>query len=553
MGTGSVPPPPPSGGSAPAASGPAPVPLGEGALQQLPERLQSVQRPVVLSGTVTGNTPEGLTRVRTQLGEVVLKMPTPLPADRPVTLQIPAGNPPGRAALYTTAPTPAQPAAPPPPLPAGAPPSVVLTLMNALMPTAAVPSTLLPGSVVPALVVAAAPRPPGQPGTGAAAAAAAAPTSGTPAGSPTAPGQTATPAPTPAAPSPSAGQPGAPVQMGGDAAHPGAPSAAAPAPAPPTAPAPVLSQGATVALKILGFTPPGAPPAPAAAPPSGAAAPLLHGTVAGATAQGQPILATPQGMLVLTAQGPLAPGTQVSAELAERAPTAATAVLPDGDPAAREGAALRQVMAALAAIDPELARTLSNSILPQPNRKLGAALTFLLSAVRGGDARGWLGQEAVSALERHGLSPLLKRLEEEFQGWQRQAADPLPGDWRPYPIPMYDGHLLHMLHLHLRHTHGEGGGQDGEGETRGSRFLLDIEMSRFGPLQLDGLVRPQRFDLILRSHAPLPTELRDELVGVFADSVSAVGYAGVLSFQPNARGWVTLARRNASAGLGVTA
>ncbi|HYG87603.1 MAG TPA: hypothetical protein VD978_15195 [Azospirillum sp.] len=657
--------PPPAPGTVPAAPSAAPVPLGEAVLQQVPERLQDLLRAIVLTGTVAGETPDGLVRVRTQMGDVLLKVLVPLPLDKAVTLQIAPGQPPERAILFANTP-PANQAAPsqPPPLtgaqPGAAPPSVVLTLPStptALPPAAptlsALPPGLLPGSIVPALVLAAAPKPvsPSQstatsatspapaprPDTtpGDAPAGAAPPPPAGPAGNaapnvPVRPGGNAalphggpppppetprvkpgaapgtTPETTPAtppgtasaAPEGTARQPPAtpagnatpsvPARLGGDPAPPRGgppppaetppekPSAmpgAAPGtisdampdapPAPPQAAStpgrlPVLAQGSTVALKIVAVTLPGTDAAKAPdmppAEPDGSDSAVVHGTVAGATPQGQPILATRHGMLVLTTQGTLPPGTRVTAALSDPAAALHVPVPPDGAPTGgKDWPTLHQTMAAIAAANPELARTLADTVLPQPNRKLAAALTFLLSAMRGGDVRGWLGEEAVSTLERTGQTGLLKRLEEEFRGTQRQAAEPMQGDWRPFTVPMFDGPAPHPIHVHIRPVRGDEERADAaEHDGRGSRFLIDLELSRFGPLQLDGLVRPRRFDLILRSHAPLPPELRAELTDVFADSVSTVGYAGTLSFQTGARTWVKLTRAG-RAGLGVTA
>lgn len=655
-GAGSIPPPPPTAAPAAAAApSVATVLLGEGVVAKLPERLQDLPRTVMLTGTVAGPTPEGLTRIRTQLGDVLLDLAATLSADKPVTLQIAAGQPPGRAMVFANAPpatgqAAGQAKAAPPQPPAGAPPAVLLTLPTAApaLPAAAVP-LLLPGSVLPALVLAAA-KPATPPGPGAPPATTTAPAPATP--SPAAP---ATTAPVPAATAqPAATQPAAtpapagppldaPVQLGGDAAHPGAspplpggakpkanpdptappkaprPSAsqspppatpqaapapqatpkttpqttpqarpqtipqpaspiapqattdAAPQPQPvpaptlpilPAKPLPVLVQGATVALKIISVAQPGTTaPIPLEAPLTGPTpvdgeGPLLHGTVAGATPQGQPILATRQGMLVLTTQGPLPPGTRVTVALTDpvRAQHAAAAPAPSS-PATdtKDWPALRQVMAALAAADPELARTLTNTIVPQPNKKLGAALTFLLSAMRGGDARGWLGEEAVATLERTGQTALFKQLEEELRAPPRPSGEAPAADWKPFAVPMMDGQALQAVQVYIRRVDGEeDGGAAGEREARGSRFVIDLELSRFGPLQLDGLVRPQRFDLILRSHTPLPAELHAELTGVFADSLGTVGFTGTLSFQTGARTWVKLTRAG-RAGLGVTA
>ncbi len=520
--------PPFNPGPVPTASGGARVLLGEATLQQLPERLQNLPRGALLTGTIVGELPGGAVCVRTQMGDILLKTAAPLPTDKAVTLQIAAGQPPGRAILFASTPPSGLAVSTP-----DASPSVVVTNTAATAIPSAATSNLQPGSVVPALVLASTtPKPP-----------------------PTAVG---TPSPQPSSPG-VAGGGSSPPQPGGAMApsdgHP-APSQTAPAPLgadahPTPGNPPVLTQGSTVALKIITVTLPGDE---AAVMPGMSDEPaVLHGAVAGATPRGQPILATRQGMLVLTTLDALPLGAQVTATLSN--PEEALHALTPADNApldAKDWPALRQIMAAIAATDPELAHTLANTILPRPNRKLGAALTFLLSAMRGGDARGWLGEEAVSVLERNGRSGLLKQLEEKFRDAQRQSAEPMPGDWRPFTVPLFEGQTPHPIDLYIHAFQGDEGNGGAEGERSGNRFLIDLELSHFGPLQLDGLVQSRRFDLILRTHAPLPAELRNELTGAFADSVSAVGYAGCLSFQTGERIWVKLARASQT-GHGVTA
>ncbi|QCO11701.1 hypothetical protein D9623_19955 [Azospirillum brasilense] len=654
--------------------------VAEGTVKALPERLQDIARPVVLTGTVVGTTPEGLARVRTQAGEVLVQTPTPLPADKPVTLQItpaqvlleqaqaastdPAAASPALSlaakVLVLTQGTPSTAAPGVPTLPtAGGPtpaipgqtgatstqgsapqgsatPVVILPSPASTTPTVGPAGQplplLLPGTIVPALVIAAAPKPPAPPG--AASALPGQPTA-IPAPAPSLPvtdggsGQAPTPtqadqpnttpvppqAPsTPSGPSPLPGKPmlDTTVELGGDAAHPGGDlPEPAPTKPPPAKPAgePVLTQGGTVALKILTVTPPpdqpqavppddgspppdgqsagnpprkdGAPPQPAfqspAAPqpapasPRGTATPtaaptmpgadpgsspatpetpdglVLRGTVAGSTSQGQPILATPQGMLALNVQASLPQGSAVTAVLTDPAKALQTAPPPlatePGPLSERDWPAMRQLLSALAGVDRSAAQTLIGTVMPQPNRKLGAAMSFFLSAIRGGDARGWLGEDAASALEKSGQGSLLSQLEREFRSLQQQAGDPLPGDWRPYTLPMMDANGLLPIKLHIHPINSEEDGKTGrKGGDKGSRFLLDLDLSRLGPMQLDGLVQPNRFDLILRSHTPLEPEIRLDLIQIFADSIRAVGYIGGLSFQSGAKCWVKLTR-----------
>ncbi|CAO3357502.1 hypothetical protein [Azospirillum melinis] len=599
---------------------------------QLPERLPEVTRPVVLTGTVAGQTPEGLTRVRTAAGELLLDSAVELPPDKPVTVQLtpgntaPTGSPatalPGKPTaliLLQSLASPATPqsagqaggATPTPPAGSGATPAVLLpTPTQTAVPTNLPP--LLPGTVVPALVLAGgsgaklptAAAPPAQPAPAAPAPAATAgsakpeaPAAGTPAAATAGPST-----PAPAMMGGGGATFGTPVQLGGNAAHPGAETPTAPTPpgssasgsTPPGDAAgnpepPDLPRGATVALKILTVTPPPQQPGNPGAgnpeangrnqqagsqsgqQPGGQAAalptpqadepalppdtPILRGTVAGSTPQGQPILATRQGMLALNVPASLPQGATVTAALADlaRATQAAAPTLP-GPPGPLDGRdwpAMRQLMATLAAADPAAAKAML-ATMPQPNRKLTAALGFFLSAMRGGDAQGWLGDDAASALDKAGRRDLLERLEKDFDGLRREAAEPLPGDWRSYTIPLMDanGPKPIRLHVHPLQEDEESGGA--ERSKPGSRFVIDLDLSRFGPMQLDGLVRPNHFDLILRSHAALPPELRVELIQIFADSVRAVGYTGGLSFQSGARSWVKLTRAG-QAGLGVSA
>ena len=44
-------------------------------------------------------------------------------------------------------------------------------------------------------------------------------------------------------------------------------------------------------------------------------------------------------------------------------------------------------------------------------------------------------------------------------------------------------------------------GDNGDQEDSGHRFVIDVTMSRLGPIQLDGLVRVDDIRLVVRSRA----------------------------------------------------
>ena len=694
-------------GAAASVATPPPQPAGEATLEKLPEKLKNLIRTIVLSGTVVEQTTDGGVKVRTQAGDVSLKTPVPLLPDRPVSLQIPPGNPPLKALVFMLGPPAAQ-APPPPPAqvpqhaaqqvpqhaapapsatPPAASPAVSLQVPKAPPPPAAAgvnqppvanaaPPAQAPapqvrvGTVIPAMVVSSSPPPlpppvpaaaPTLPAAPPAPAWTTAPSAPPPLPTPAVPAQAvqrqaipAMPAPALGAPAPALGAPApalgapapvqgtpAPVQGTPAPATPGAPQAPAPAgsaaaqtpsanppvpqappsgtapgpvqqapapgrpvhpgppqaspqpavtmsppvppgsspapqatspalpqaPPPPTPegfrqpaqplPMPLLKTGTPVEVRVIALPPqpqpasPGATPAPATTPPpvqpplpQGGAATLpaaLPATVAGTTNTGQPILTTDRGVLVLNTRVPLPPGTQVAVSLPAPPPAAEQ---PFDALRGRDWPALQDALDVLARTDPAGARTLANAILPQVNPRLAATLLAFAGHVKKGDARSWLGEPAAQALESLGRRELVEKLGEDFKQLAQQASEPLPGDWRAYSIPFSDGTELSRINLYVRHPDAEEVDEDGENaagsSARANRFLIDLTLSRLGELQLDGLVRPGRFDLILRTHLPLPPEMRREIGRIFHDSVEALGMTGGVSFQAGTQGWVAI-------------
>lgn len=645
---GVTPPPPPaaagtSGQAAATTAAATARSLGEVVLEQVPARLAELGRTVVLTGTPDGRTPEGALRLRTQMGEILLRPAEAFAPDKPVTLQIPAASPPGtlpaRAFAFTAAATP--PAAAPPAAPAMAGPAPAPSGPTAIL----LPGTVLPATIVAAGPAAPAPVPPPGPGieaspmplASAREAVSSLPQTAAPRGVPAStataaygairgnPAAGGPPAPTgrpalvvPASLAPAAGSPAsialpaspsfpaqgpavpsapgtAPAQatrqgMAGQAVAPdispagqvpperggtvtlqsrpaaGPPPAAASAPAaetsarqasppPPAAgtpafPAAGLRPGTAVILHVLSLPAGGGQPAPAVPPAAGPtppppstpmpAGPSLGGVVTGMSASSggapQAVLSTAQGAVLVQPGTPLAIGTRVALTLAPAAP-------PPFDPLNGTGwPNLQRTLDALAQIDAGGARALLMQILPQAGPRLAAAIAHFTNTVgKGAEARRWVGEPAARLLEAEGRDDLLSALDGDFKTMGRQAAEPMQGDWRIWSLPFSNGQEISRIRLFVRKAddeeEAEGSGRPG---GRARRFVLDLELSRLGPIQLDGLVRDKRFDLILRMRDPFPDDMRREIQGIFTRTLAALGLNGDASFQPGGRGWVTI-------------
>ncbi|MGP1394725.1 MAG: hypothetical protein ACTS3R_04380 [Inquilinaceae bacterium] len=482
------------------------------------QRLAALPRAIVITGTVLAQSADGTARLRTQFGEVGVRLPVLLVPDRPVTIQVPAQSAPSSTAAIRlpldvravlppgtvlTPEAPSQPAvatrttpqAPPAPL-RGAPPS----------PASGGPPGAAPPPA-PALAAATAPLP--GPGSGLASVVA-----GQPAAPSVAPAATAAPS--------SPGGPTAPAQGGGAPTAPSlAPAAAGPVAAARTVP------------------PPAVPASPAA--PTAPASPAVKGIPSAGAPPGPPAPAAGSGPVsVLAREVATAMAGAAERGLAVARPIPAPLPPLDAGPSALP--ALREVLTTLAAMDSALSRHLTQSVLPQPGPQMSPGVLFFLSAVRGGDLRTWLGDRASRLLETAGKGDLIARAGAELGQTGRAGPEPMAGEWRSHTVPvLHDGRLTPM-HIHIQRSIDGRGQTPGQSRDAEQRFVLDLDLSRLGAVQVDGRLRRTRFDLILRSQRALPPEMRSEVSSLFGSVCEASGLTGHLACQAGGHDWMRLRR-----------
>jgi hypothetical protein len=261
-----------------------------------------------------------------------------------------------------------------------------------------------------------------------------------------------------------------------------------------------------------------------AASPGATSAADMTGTIA-AGGGSETVVDTPIGILALDRRLALPAGTQLGLQqLASTPPDQ-----PSETPLAQRAGwpALDQALSVLDRAAPELAARLRTDLSPVSGQQLAGTLLFLMGALNAG---AWPGAKAGSALDSAGRRDLRSKLDGDVAEL-RQLADPKSGDWRVFVLPMLDGATVSPVRLYLRRFAGNAVAP----ADQGTRFVLDIDMSRLGAVQLDGLVRNQRFDLVMRSHRPITAEMRQDISEVFQNSVSAAGLAGDVVFTTASR------------------
>ncbi len=290
----------------------------------------------------------------------------------------------------------------------------------------------------------------------------------------------------------------------------------------------------------------GLPPGLASLP----AGTLLSGTVVGRAGAGQLLLRTVAGLALIDTTLKLARGTVVKLRVRGGAAPVpahgATPYLTIESVAGQSGLAgppqpglsfglaseLNEALAELRKIDPGLADAVVRRASAVPGDKLASAVLFFMAALKRGDFTGWFGDAAAKALEGRGHADLLTRLRQHFGQPTRLAEQPASGEWQALFVPLHDGETVRQLRFFFRRRRNGAGDGSGDGDDdRESRFVVEIESSRLGGLQLDGLVGADRFDLVLRSHKPLPDVARRDISEIFTGGLAITGQAGKIAFQ----------------------
>jgi hypothetical protein len=565
-------------------AGPAPNVL-TAVIPDPPRQLAQLDNGTIIKGTVQGRDPDGLLVVVTDKGALKLSTPANIPSGTQVTLEVrsagdrlqvlvlaienqptsgASGQGPraGAAPAPTTSPNPqTQTPAPttgttPPPAPVAIVGSV---LHGTIVQTAPDTLTQLIRSLLPAPPAAQLAVPPGQPASLPAPATQAAALPGQPAPSGA---QSQTEAPAQAAagqaslpkvlvsalqadvrakietlffsalPAKSAAALALPTQLTSTLA-PGAQSTQALAQA---LKLPIaLTTGSEVRLRLIAVA--SAPGQPLAiAIPAAAAQHTIAGRIIGYTPSGNAVLHSPLGAIILQGALHVPVGTELSMAVEPALPTPAalptnTSSLPQlllsvarSWPSLTEAIALLRQNSSNADTLAVLAR------LPQAGPKLAAGLIAAMQALRTGDAEALLGALVAARAGGTARDETARKIRQEFAQVSALAQDRPGVDWRCCFIPILDDGTIRQINLFYRRDRRKDR-KDAKDEKAGTRFIVEVDMSRMGPFQFDGLVREKQFDLMVRSHIALPQKFKHDITELFHEALELGDYRGGLVFQ----------------------
>lgn len=261
---------------------------------------------------------------------------------------------------------------------------------------------------------------------------------------------------------------------------------------------------------------------------------FLPGTVWQARPEEPMMVATKVGVLAVDAKILLPPLTPVSLQITDIQPPGATLIEKDPLPSFRTSwTILAHALETLEQTDAAAAEAVKR-ILPQAGNRLPALMmSYVQAAVQGQSFASWLGEANVAALRKTGTKGenILRRLEKEFSASGKKATDGRTS-WRGWDIPLLSGNVVEPVSLFLQQppeesAHSRSAGTAGKS---GVRFVLDMNLTRLGRMQMEGLAYRDRriFDLTLRHAEAMPDVFEPTVRSLFSRTLDALNYAGTL-------------------------
>jgi hypothetical protein len=284
---------------------------------------------------------------------------------------------------------------------------------------------------------------------------------------------------------------------------------------------------------------------PSVTPTAAPSAPAQHlftnlkAEVIGHEPGGGNFVQTALGTLYIKTAQALPVGTELTLTLTPQTPATLPAplapLLPeslsDFTSLATDWRSLKHVFTTLSTLDPALAAALAERILPKPHAKLTNEMLFFLAAVKKGDVGEWMGRRARDLLAER-APETLDKFAREFLQLQQAMTEPKTQGWTGLVIPFLTQGQLQQIRLYLRQDEASGGKR---GASDGQRFIIDLDLSSLGDLQLDGFIKAREmkkeFDLIIRSARHLPADITQGIRQIFETSLSTTGMQGYVSFQ----------------------
>ncbi len=260
---------------------------------------------------------------------------------------------------------------------------------------------------------------------------------------------------------------------------------------------------------------------------------VMQGRVISISNIGHPIVETPLGSIVLE----IPPQIKLDGVIPIEIVSAGESMLPVPSLsdtvsslfANRNWPALTEALELIQSSETGTTQHFLNPKIPKLDSQMAANILFFISALRGGDIQNWLGNAAGRRIQ-NSHPELYARLAEEYNQLGRFVSETNTGDWRTTLIPLFNGSEFEFFQMNFRSGSNDPNKKDDEDFAR---FIVDLELSKLGRIQLDGLIssKGKQFDLFVRSAIPFTKSMRRDLNKIFSECIEITGLSGNIIMQ----------------------
>lgn len=314
--------------------------------------------------------------------------------------------------------------------------------------------------------------------------------------------------------------------------------------------------GSTLTLKVVSYTvPETSNPSLSVSKFNGPASlqtgATLTGVVTGKQGVSQTVVQTQAGPISLPTTDALPRGTQISFEVSLLNVSKGlgnhelSSIRPLSALGGGSWPALSDTLEVLGDISPAAQTQILQAALPRADAQLSTNILFFLAALRGGDLKGWMGDGPLRILERQ-RPDLAGRLRDDMGQLSRQITDPDTGDWRMHAVPYLNNDEIERVRFLVRDNDAD---EDDDTPANSTRFVIDLNLSKMGHLQIDGLVGNggKRVDVVLRTDEALTSQMRDDIRALYANAIEVTGIDGSVGFQAAPAKFINIPEPQASA------
>jgi hypothetical protein len=181
----------------------------------------------------------------------------------------------------------------------------------------------------------------------------------------------------------------------------------------------------------------------------------------------------------------------------------------------------------------------TTAMIPSPSHPhtTGPLALFFLSVLRSGQVESFFPPDALSLLRQKGRGDLLKSFAQDLNQTSRLESTPLAQDWKATLIPLLWNNQIQKLPLFYKHMEDDAEAER-EKRNKALRFLFQLHLSRMGDVQVDGFLKQNNLDLILRTKTPVSSGMQDTMKRLYTQTIEKSNLTGELGFQFKSDQWV---------------